>query len=100
MTPNTVRGPYMKKTFKQVVLLACLCASAFAQLATTTAVVGNVVDSSGRAIANAKVTLVEIRTLVTLSTVTNDRGYYSFEFIPAGEYSVTVEQAGFQKITK
>src|SRR4051812_25499351 len=90
----------MKKTFRQVAVLAFLCASAFAQLATTTAVVGNVVDSSGRAIASAKVTLVETRTLATLSTVTNDQGYYSFEFIPAGQYSVTVELPGFQKTTK
>ena len=49
---------------------------------------------------NAKVTAVETRTAATLNTTTNDQGYYSFEFIPVGEYSVTVEQPGFQKLTK
>ena len=90
----------MKTAVRQITLLACLCASAFAQLATTTSLVGNVVDPTGRAIANAKVTAVETRTLSTLNTVTSDQGYYGFEFIPAGEYNVTIEQPGFQKMTK
>ncbi len=83
-----------------VTLVAVVQVSAFAQLATTTSLVGNVSDSSGSAISNAHVTAVEVRTLATLSTVTNDQGYYSFEFIPVGEYRVSVEQPGFQKLTK
>jgi hypothetical protein len=83
-----------------VLVLTCLCVSGMAQLATTTSLVGTVDDPSGRAVQNAKVTAVETRTLATLSTTTNDQGYYSFDFIPVGEYSVTVEQQGFQKVTK
>src|SRR5258708_36320811 len=89
-----------RHVFQQIALLASLHISAIAQLATTTSLVGNVVDSTGRAITNAKVTAVETRTLATLVTATNDRGYYAFEFIPPGEYSVTAEQPGFQKLTK
>src|SRR3954454_403415 len=89
-----------KGPFRNIALLACLCAGAHAQLATTTSLVGNVSDPTGRAVANAKVTAVETRTLATLNTTTNDQGYYSFEFIPVGEYSVSVEQTGFQKLTK
>src|SRR5512132_4003970 len=90
----------IKPAIQQIALLACLHASAFAQLATTTSLVGNIVDPTGRAVATAKVTAVETRTLATLSTITNDQGYYGFEFIPVGEYNVTVEQPGFQKMTK
>ena len=90
----------MKRFLRQITLLAFLGVSANAQLATTTSLVGNVVDSSGKSIPNAKVTAVEIRTLATLNTTTNDQGYYSFEFIPAGEYNVTVEQPGFQRMVK
>src|SRR6476620_6896200 len=89
-----------KGLFQTITLLACLGANAVAQLATTTALVGNVADPTGRSISNAKVTAVETRTLATLNTTTNDQGYYSFEFIPVGEYSVSVEQTGFQKLTK
>ena len=89
-----------KACLKNIVFLTCLHVSAVAQLATTTSLVGTVTDSSGRAIQNAKVTAVETRTAATLNTTTNEQGYYSFEFIPVGEYSVTVEQPGFQKMTK
>ena len=89
-----------KEFLKNVFLLTCLYVSAIAQLATTTSLVGTVTDSSGRAVQNAKITAVETRTAATLNTTTNEQGYYSFEFIPVGEYSVTVEQPGFQKVTK
>ena len=90
----------IKRLLLQITLLAFLGANAIAQLATTTSLVGNVVDASGKSIPNAKVTAVEIRTLATLNTITNDQGYYSFEFIPPGEYNVTVEQPGFQRMVK
>ncbi len=90
----------IKGFLKSVFLLTCLHVSAVAQLATTTSLVGTVTDSSGRAIQGAKVTAVETRTAATLNTTTNEQGYYSFEFIPVGEYSITVEQPGFQKVTK
>ena len=90
----------VKRLSSQIALFVCLQASAFAQLATTTSLVGNVIDSTGRAIPSARVTAIETRTAAALSAVTNDQGYYAFEFIPAGEYNVTVEQPGFQKLTK
>ena len=89
-----------KEFLKNVFLLTSLYVSAIAQLATTTSLVGTVTDSSGRAVQGAKITAVETRTAATLNTTTNEQGYYSFEFIPVGEYSVTVEQPGFQKVTK
>src|ERR1051326_8509421 len=82
----------------------CLCAifsvTGRAQLATTTSLVGTVTDSSGKVLFNAQVTAVETGTLDTRTTTTNDQGYYSFEFVKVGAYSIAVEQPGFQKVTK
>ena len=45
-------------------------------------------------------TAVETGTADTRSTTTNEQGYYSFEFARVGVYNITVEQPGFQKVTK
>src|SRR5277367_2443234 len=74
--------------------------SALAQLATTTSLVGTVTDSSGKLIPGAKVTATETRTLDKYNATTNEQGNYTFEFVRVGVYSITVEQAGFQKVTK
>jgi hypothetical protein len=87
-------------------LLAGICFAMFfaigahAQLATTTSLVGTVTDTSGKLIPNAKVTATETRTHDTYNATTNAQGNYNFEFVRVGVYSITVEQAGFQKITK
>lgn len=90
----------MHRPLAALATLALLGATASAQLATTTSLVGNVTDASGRSIPNATVVAVETRTLARQTTTTNDQGYYSFEFTPVGVYSITIEQPGFQKITK
>src|SRR5215831_9101209 len=91
----------MKKEFWAAVYVCLLCsANAGAQLASTTSLVGNVIDSSGSAIPNAKVTAIEAATLDTYTMTTNEQGYYSREFVRVGTYSITAEHPGFQKITK
>src|SRR5438876_1026084 len=90
----------IKRFFATVSLFTLLGATASAQLATTTSLVGNVNDASGKSVQNAQVTAVETGTLTTRTTTTNEQGYYSLEFVPVGVYSVTVEQPGFQKVTK
>jgi hypothetical protein len=83
-----------------VSLCTLFAATASAQLATTTSLVGNGFDQSGKAVQNAKVTAFETGTADTRTTTTNEQGYYSIEFARLGVYSVTVEQPGFQKVTK
>ena len=80
--------------------MAFFCAVAHAQLANTTALVGNVVDPSGKSVQAAKVTAVETGTGDTRVVSTNEQGYYSFEFARVGVYNITVEQAGFSRATK
>src|SRR3954447_16029491 len=90
-----MRGFFMRKSFVLTALLA-LAASSYAQIATITALVGTVSDSSGRAIAGAKVTAVESGTLDKYTAVTNTDGNYRVEFVKVGTYDVTVEYPGFK----
>src|SRR5215472_15980617 len=71
-----------------------------AQIATTTSLVGTVTDTTDKSIQNAKVTAVDAGTLAAQTTATNEQGYYAFEFARVGVYNITVEQPGFQKVTK
>ena len=82
------------------ILTILLATGAWAQIATTTSLVGTVTDSSGNIIQNAKITAVETGTGDRYSTTTNAQGYYSMEFVRVGTYNITAESSGFEKVTK
>ena len=64
----------------------------------TGALQGTVLDSSGAAVANATVTLRNLKTGLVRIVKTNASGAYEFLSVPVGEnYSVQVEATGFQK---
>src|SRR5260370_11521608 len=90
----------MNRLFASVFCMTLLTVGACAQIATTTSLVGTVIDSSGKGIPNARVKVTETGTGDTHNTATNAQGYYAVEFVRVGVYSVTVEQAGFQTVTK
>src|SRR5258708_483168 len=72
-----------------------LAASAFAQVAPTGSLTGDVRDSSGGAIANASITLTNIGTEARRETVTNTAGRFSFPLLPIGHYRLRATAAGF-----
>src|SRR5579875_68974 len=80
-------------------ILIASCAAIYAQAVTGT-VLGTVTDSSGAVVQNAKVTLTEVNTGIVHTAQTNASGNYTFPDLPEGNYSVTVEAAGFKKETK
>src|ERR1017187_9857531 len=61
---------------------------------------GTVSDSSGAIVPNAKITLTEVNTGTVRSGQTNESGNYTFPDTPPGQYSITVEVAGFKKETR
>ena len=71
-----------------------------AQVANNTSLVGTVVDPSGSPISGGQVTAVEENTKVKSIARTNGNGYYAITFILPGTYDITVEEAGFKKLTK
>ncbi len=58
---------------------------------------GTVTDASGAVIPGASVTITEVNTNLTRSTVTNESGNYVFGNLDRGVYRVEVQLAGFKK---
>src|SRR5881394_3638643 len=58
---------------------------------------GTVSDPSGAAVAQAKVTLINVATQVSATTNTDASGSYRFLSLAPGSYKITVEAAGFAK---
>ena len=81
------------------VLLLSFALNSFGQTVNAT-LLGSVTDASGGTVANAKVTITEVNTGVSRSGQTNESGNYTFPNLPPGQYSVTVEAAGFRKETR
>jgi hypothetical protein len=57
---------------------------------------GTVTDSSGASIAGATVTIRQIDTNTIHTVTTSDVGSYAVALLPPGNYSVTIEKAGFE----
>lgn len=62
----------------------------------TASISGTVTDSSGAAIAGASVTATNVDTGVVYTRTTNAQGFYSFQELPLGKYTVEVQQTGFK----
>ncbi len=75
-------------------LALLLCIPAQAQFETAS-ILGFVHDSSGAAIPNSKVTLINIATGVTITATTDAQGQYEFTSLHVGQYKVQGEAAGF-----
>ena len=78
-----------------VVLL--VCATSAAGQGTTSRLSGTVTDTSSATLPGATVTLKNEATNETFTSVTNQAGIYSFEAVPSGRYTVTVELQGFKR---
>jgi hypothetical protein len=57
---------------------------------------GTVTDPSGAAIGNAKVTVTNLGTNLSVTTTTNSAGLYTVRELPVGTYKITAEASGFR----
>ena len=62
-------------------------------------IAGTVTDPSGAAIPNANVIVTNVGTNYTVTTKTNQTGYFAARELPIGTYKVTTEAPGFKKVT-
>ena len=79
-----------------LVLLVGLAGFAYGQ-GTSASLTGNVTDPSGAAVAGATVTVINIDTNYTQSAKTNSVGTYLIRPLPIGNYTLTIESAGFAR---
>jgi len=77
-----------------------LCDSSARQNATTTSLVGNVTDATGKTIAGSRVSAVNRSSGDTYSVLTNEKGNYNIQFVRVGTYNLAVERPGFQRLEK
>jgi len=88
--------------FAWIALLAIavtVSASLVAQVSTSS-LTGQVTDPSGSTIAHAHIVVLNKSTGFSRSGETDDTGYYNFQALPIGLYTVTVESAGFSNINE
>ncbi len=88
----------VKATLSLALLLISVCGMAWSQTITGN-INGRVADASGAVIVSAKVTATNLSTTVSTSTATNKDGFYSLRFLPIGQYSVSIQAAGFSSET-
>jgi len=83
-------------------VLALLFCSAFLLAAQEVggAITGSVADSTGGAMAGAKVTLISEETQAARSVTTDAQGNFEFTAVRPGVYTVAAENAGFKKYQK
>lgn len=79
-----------------LILLSSVCATGNAQISTAD-VLGTVTDQSGAVVAGATVTLENLGTHESQTTVSTTAGQYLFNLVQSGHYAIEVEAKGFKK---
>jgi len=89
----------MSRVIAASVLLALVfCLGVVAQ--PTGTITGTVADESGAVVPNATITIANKATGVVRSATTNAEGFFSAPSLPAGDYEVKAEVAGFRTLVR
>src|SRR5256885_620607 len=83
-----------------VLFLSLGSGNAFAQATASATIQGTVTDKSGAVVSGAQVVAKNKATDVSRAATTSDDGYYKFELLPVGTYTVTVSRSGFGTVTQ
>src|SRR5436305_436989 len=67
------------------------------QAVSTVQITGTVLDSSGAAVPDAKITVTQTQTGLQRSTTSGNEGIYIIPQLPIGPYTLNVEKSGFKK---
>jgi hypothetical protein len=83
-----------------IVLLVLVSSGPAAAQAVKGSLLGNVSDASGLVLPGVTVTITEVNTNISYSTLSNDSGYYTFSNLKDGVYRVVSELSGFKRIVR
>jgi hypothetical protein len=87
-----------KCVFSRVVV--CLFVSAVAYAYDGGSVSGVISDPAGQAVPNARVNLTNTATAVSHPATTDDRGFYSFQSLPVGTWTLDAVAPGFKPVRR
>src|SRR5262245_8441917 len=101
---NTQQIVEVRIRFLNWLALACLAflliaTSAYSQLTSGT-ILGTVTDTSGAALARARVTATNADTGFTRTTIADNAGNYQLANMPLGRYQIKVEATGFGSVVR
>src|SRR5688500_7559262 len=94
MNSSSFTGQGVWHLLRVMALVALSSTFAYAQSSAT--LTGVVVDSAGGVVPGATVSVMNNATKVTLESVSNTAGQFSFPALPVGTYTVTVSLTGFK----
>ena len=80
----------------RLVVYLLFCAIAARSQTATGSIVGTVTDSSGAAVASAKVVVTNASTNAKIEVISNAEGDFTAPLLPPGSYSIAVAAAGFR----
>jgi len=83
-----------------VVAFVFACPGSAAAQAVKGSLVGNIMDPSGFALPGVTVSITEVSTNISYSTVTNESGNYTFSNLKDGTYRVNAELSGFKRVVR
>src|SRR5271154_5605292 len=95
--PRFKSAPQLRALFSAATVLAFLLVATAVFASVTASISGTVTDPSGAAVVGATVKATNVDTALSTSLQTNGQGFYSFQALPLGKYTITVEQTGFKK---
>jgi hypothetical protein len=79
-------------------LLPAAALLVFGQAGSTARLTGQVTDTTGAIMPKVAITLDDASTGAARTTVTNEQGYYSLDYLPPGSYRLTAKSAGFSEV--
>src|SRR6266851_4578240 len=99
---NRIKPSFVCPAVCVACLFALICVSApmASGQAITATLSGRILDTSGGSVSKAKVTIASAATGFARAAQTSENGEYFIPALPAGEYAVSVEFAGFRKQSK
>lgn len=80
-------------------VVALSCTIATAQNINAGAITGTVTDTTGALLPKATVTVTNQSTRDTRTTISTDKGFYTIENLPGGDYTLSASLNGFQQST-